>query len=302
MKRSKLWIIVAAALSAMPLACQSGADASAGEEAPAAAAPAKQTGQDKGSGELDASGRAAIPTQRKLIQNAELHVQVDNYAAARHQIDKMLADHGGHVAGAQVHHDDGRVSRAELVLRVPSNKLGDFLAAAAGEGKVLHEKLDTQDITDGYYDLKSRLANAQRLEQRLLAIMSEQTRSMSDLLAVEKELARVREQIEGFEGKLRLWDNQVALSTVRLSLLTKRVYTATAPPTFSERVGDTLGASWSALGTFGRGLVLLLTAMLPWLLPFALVGLCLRAVILKIRDSRRSSDDSASPAPCHNTR
>ena len=226
---------------------------------------------------------------RKLIQNAELHVEVAAYRESRRRLDELLASVGGFVADAQIEHRDGEVSRATLTLRVPSDKLAVFLDEAAGNGKVLHERLSSQDITDGYYDIQARLTNAKRLEARLLEILGGQASSMKDLLEVERELARVREEIERHEGRIRLWDQQVALSTVQLQLVTKQTYLATAPATLGERMRDTLGGSFGALLGFGKGLLLFVTAMVPWMLPLALLAFGIRAIVRRIPRKRPPS-------------
>ncbi|MEQ9323859.1 MAG: DUF4349 domain-containing protein [Polyangiaceae bacterium] len=269
---------------ALPLAgCRDAGDsAMPSNEGPPPAASAAPTatlasGEADALTQVDLAGEQAA-VDRKLIQNAELHLEVDNYEKARRALDAELGSLGGFVANAEVQHRDGDVSHAKLTLRIPSDKLHGFLGTAAGQGKVMHENLRTQDITDGYYDLQARLDNARKLETRLLALMTEKAHGMKELLELEREIARVREQIERHEGKLRLWDKQVAMSTVELSLFTKQVYTAAAPPTLSEKMGDTLGSSWGALVALGHGLLLLGTLLVPWLFPLALIALAVRAV------------------------
>ncbi len=233
------------------------------------------------------------PVTRKLIQTAELHVKVKNYAAARTAIESDLADFGGFIADARVDHHDGQVSSATMTVRVPSANLADFLAGAAGRGDILHESLSSKDITAGYYDSKARLKNAQRLETRLLALLDDKGDSVTSLLEVERELARVRGQIEGIEGKLRLWDSQVALSTVELRIVTEQVYAVTQPPTVGERIAGVFGGSWTAMKAFGMGLLLFLVALVPWLLPLSLVGFAIRTLI-KRWQARRAA--AAPPA------
>lgn len=284
---SKIILPTLIALS-LPLAGCALAD----EAAPVSAAPGPQAAATAApTAEMDQLEQSDLAgerknVQRKLIQNAELQVEVDNYEKARRELDAELSRVGGYVANADVQHQDGAVSQARLTLRIPSDELHDFLASAAGQGKVLHENLKTEDITDGYYDLQARLDNARRLEKRLLGLMTEKAHGMKDLLEVEREVARVREEIERHEGKLRLWDKQVAMSTVELSLFTRQIYFAAAPPTLGEKVESTLGESFGALVSLGQGLILLATLLLPWLLPLALVGLLVRAIIRRIRGRR----------------
>jgi hypothetical protein len=301
----------AALLLSLPLAgCGRLADREVDASPAQVAAPAPSVGQDDGMA-ASAAGETAAPAERKLIQTAELHVEVASYEGARRRLDALLSEHHGYVANATVSHADGSVSRAELTLRVPADQLSAFLTATAGEGTVLHENLQSEDITDGYYDLKARLDNARRLEARLLTLMDNKAESMKSLLEVEREVARVREEIERHEGKMRLWDKQVALSTVRLSLFTKHVYVAAAPPvppTLGEQIGDTFGGSYRALVAVAKGLLLLATALLPWLVPLALVGWALLGAVRAMGKRKRRSlapplgpslDARAEPEPAH---
>src|SRR5437899_6442856 len=59
------------------------------------------------------------------------------------------------------------------------------------------------------------------MEQRLIDMLKTKTGKVADLLQVEKELARVREDIEKMQGELKFWDSQVQFATVTISLAEK---------------------------------------------------------------------------------
>ncbi len=241
----------------------------------------------------DSRNKGDAAVVRKLIQTAELHVEVSSYASARGEIEKNLSELGGFIADVSVQHSEGSVSHADLVVRVPSDKLDDFLAGTAGHGDVVHETVRSKDITEGYYDVKARLKNAKRLEARLLSLLDERADNVTSLLEVERELARVRGQVEGFEGKIRLWDNQVNLSTVKLRLVTRQVYAASEPKTLGGELGETLGSSLEALQGFGLGLLFFAVALVPWLIPMGLLFYALRAMFRWMK--RRRADRRATP-------
>jgi len=252
------------------------------------AAPTEQDGRD-----------GAARDQRKIIQNAEVRLEVDSYASARRELDALLASHGGYVADVTVEHVDGNVSRAQLVLRVPNERLASFLSETAGAGEVLHEQLRSQDITDQYVDLESRLRNAKRLESRLIELVGGNTDTVADLLAVERELARVRGEIEQMEGQKRLWDKQVDLSTVNVDMIARRVYASAPPKSLVERVESIFDGSVSSLLSVARGALLLMVALVPWLLPLLLLAWTVRRVARLVR-SRRAPPASpyvVSPTP-----
>lgn len=227
-------------------------------------------------------GQAQPAQGRKLIQTAQLHVEVGDYGAARKRLDTLLASYGGFVADARIDHNDGEVSHASLTLRVPSDKLSIFLNEAAGEGKVIQEQLSAQDITDAYVDTSARLKNARHLETRLQELLATKTSGVKDLLEVERELARVRGEIERYEAQIRSWDERVSMSTIELQLTTRQVYAAAPPKTFGDRIKATFGGSWQALANFGRAAVLIAVALVPWALPLALMGFALRALVRRL--------------------
>ncbi|MEM1032711.1 MAG: DUF4349 domain-containing protein [Myxococcota bacterium] len=227
-----------------------------------------------------------VVAPRKLIQTAELAVEVDDYRATRRRLDTLLASFGGFVADAQIDHHEGEVSRARLVLRVPSDRLATFLHEASGEGEVLREQLNAEDVTDAYVDTAARRKNARHLEARLQELVASQTSGVKDLLEVERELARVRGEIERYDAQIRSWDERVAMSTVTLELTTRRVYVAAAAPTFTEDARSQLASSWRALAGFGRGTALVAIAFLPWALPLAAFAWLMRAGVRRVRRAR----------------
>jgi hypothetical protein len=199
------------------------------------------------------------------VREGALSIEVDSVDVFRARMEQEVSALGGHIADASVEHADGKTSSGKFTLRLPQDKLDAFAAKCRAWGVVTQEDLRTKEITAEYYDEAARLTNARKLEQRLLSLMSGQANNVKDLLEVERELARVREQIETFEGHIRLYDNQVALSTLVLNVMTKERFVAAAPPSFLAQAGGTLSSSAQALKQVGRGLTLALVALLPWL-------------------------------------
>jgi hypothetical protein len=204
--------------------------------------------------------------EHKLIRTGTLRLQVDAYDPARDHAEAIVRAAGGYIASVQVDHQEGRVSSATLIVRVPSAAWPDVLARLRGEGQVLAEAVSAEDITEQYVDLEARLANARTLETRLLEMASTKTGTVADLLQVEEQLSRVRGEIEEMEGRLRLWDHQVAFSALTLALTTRAPEIAAAPATgFGGRARAQLGHSIASLRELGEGILLGGVAIAPWL-------------------------------------
>ncbi len=227
-----------------------------------------KTGQGMGGGE----GGQQTVSPRKIIRDGEIRMVVKTYASARKQIEDLVRKSGGFISKSEVRHSLGQVSSATIVLRVPTGRFDGLVAKVLHLGVVEHESISSKDITEAYYDLKARLSNAKKLEARFLDLLAKKADKVTDLLVVEKELARVREKIERFEGKLRLYDNLVNLSTLTINLSIRQKYTPTTPRSFGDDAGDTLSGSMDAMKKLGRGLVLMLVALLPWLIPMGLIA------------------------------
>jgi hypothetical protein len=125
--------------------------------------------------------------------------------------------------------------------------------------------------------VQARVANHRRLEERLVDLLDERTGDLDDVLAVERELARVREAIERQEGRLRYLSDRVALST-----LTVTVHEPT--PLVAAYRGDNV--ILNAFGTAWRNFVLVvatLIAALGVVLPLGIVVTLGWLVVHRIR-------------------
>jgi len=212
---------------------------------------------------VSAAGGAS--RERQLVRTAELQLEVKDYAPARAQLDAELQRAGGYVAQASVEHADGTVTSASLELRIPAAELDAFLAALARLGTVLDEQLHSSEISDDYYDVSARLSTARQLEQRLLDFARVKTSDVKDLLEVERELTRVRENIETLQGRLQRYDHDVALSALSLRIVSRERASVGAPLGLGAQLRHSLGESAHALLGTGRATLLLLAVLMPWL-------------------------------------
>ena len=182
------------------------------------AAKAARTNQ----GENPAVPASVTPADsRKLIRNAQLELQVANYEATVVRLTTIASEEKGFVATqSSAKLPNGKLQGTVVVKVVPEN-LDRFLEKARSLGELKNETLGTEDVTKAYFDTDARLRNAKRMEERLLQMLDKNTGKVSDLLQVEKELARVREQIEQMQGELKYYDALVQYATVTISLAEK---------------------------------------------------------------------------------
>jgi predicted small lipoprotein YifL len=215
---------------------------------------------------------------RKVIRTGHVDLVVTSYDDARAKLEALVKAAGGYVDATNVTRRTDQISDAQITIRLPKDAFGSMLPKLREIGEVVSESTNASDITDQYVDISARLASARTLEKRLLELASEKTGNIDQVLSVERELARVRGEIEGYEGHLRQWNDQIEMSTLSLSLQTKRPEIAAAPAhqaTLGERTSGAWADSISALRELGSSIVIGSIAILPWLvlaIPGAVFG------------------------------
>jgi hypothetical protein len=243
---------------------------------------------------------------RKIVRTGHIDLVVKTYDSTRDQIDAIVKAAGGFIDSTRVSRSEGEVSSAVIVVRVPATGFGDLLPKLRALGDIQQESTDAADITAEYVDTSARLSSARALEKRLIELAATRTGTVAEVLEVERELARVRGEIEQLEGQMRVWNDQVSLSTLTITLATKQPeIAATAEPGFDQRISTAWHDSISAMRTAAQGLSIALIALLPWLpllLPALFFGI--RALRRRIRLPRAvvympSSYPVAAPPPDH---
>jgi Domain of unknown function (DUF4349) len=218
-----------------------------------------------------------LPASLKLIRTAALVVEVPDFRAAVEQATRAVASLGGYVSDRQSSEDGAGRERGQVTLRVPSGKFDGALSALKTLGRVTSEGVQTQDVTRAYADLETRLAVKREAAARLREILRRQTGKVSEVLEVEREIARVVEDIEQAEGERRYLEHQVSLSAITLSL---HEPDALVHPGFLDPVLAALRQSLRILGESLGSMIELLAGLLPWL---AAVYLSFRLVRWRLR-------------------
>ena len=183
------------------------------------------------SSEAEAMNYAAEPSSaetptpalanRKLIRNATVELEIVSFDDAVQKITAFANEDRGYVATTNSQKQANGKLRGQVIVKVLPENLDRLLQKLRGLGELKNQTLGTEDVTKAYFDTDARLKNAHVMEQRLIDMLNTKTGKVSDLLQVEKELGRVREEIEKMQGDLKYWDSQVQFATVTISLAEK---------------------------------------------------------------------------------
>ena len=250
---------------------------------------------------------AEVPAdQRFIIRTVGVRVQVDDVEDAVESVRTEVERIGGIVTGLQVSTDedipvyrydaggslaDGAPLKGYVTVRVPVDALPGFLETVDELGTVLRQSSDESDVTQEHIDLSARLGNLNSQEERLREFF-DRAENVEEMLEIERELGRVRGEIESLTARIAYLERQSAMATVTIEL-------AGIPSVIRPQ-----GSDWGfvrAITTGVRGFVNTINAMIivaMSLLPLAVIGVVVWLVIRAVLRARRKRREVAEgPAP-----
>ncbi len=215
---------------------------------------------------------------RKIIRTLSLELLTNKFEEHLALIEKDTQTAGGYVQNSYVYGtkpeaagDPGR--SANFTLRIPVKQVDAFVSAAANYGTLISQNEDTEDVTDNYFDIETRLEVNRTTLERLKSILVK-TNNLSDIIELEREIARVTVEIEDLTTRLRKYDGLIEYATVNIMLQEERMAIGPAAKTpFGRRVSEGFTETLSDVGNFLENLAVFLIAGLPVILPIALIAL-----------------------------
>ena len=227
-----------------------GADLSGGSPAPAEELSAR--------GPTLEGTSASADEGRKIIETASIDLEVADPEASSATVHRLAGHYGGYISAEQTYREfTGGPAFSTLQVRVAADQLDAFIEALEAEAlDVRSLSTQSQDISEAYSDLEAQLRNLTAYEDELRLLLADVRErpdaKPNDLLNVFENIRQVRGEIEQLQGRQRLYDSQVALATVSVTL------------TPSEALEPIAKEGWDA-GTIFRGALRGLVAALQWL-------------------------------------
>lgn len=179
-------------------------------------APARTPARTSDMPAAAATASEAAPSM--LIRTGSASIEVERLDPAIIKVRQLATQLGGYIANSSITGGRDQVRSATLEMKIPAARYDQAIGALGGIGKVESVNTNVEDVGEEYVDLNARVTNAKRLEERLVTLLATRTGKLEDVLAVERELARVREEIERFEGRVRFLRTRAAMSTVSITV------------------------------------------------------------------------------------
>ena len=188
--------------------------------APAAAGvpgPSGSPGPDSGGvaiPDLDQIRAQLVTQQRIIVRTVDMTLVVDDIQGAIDSVAQVAVESDGWVVSS----DRSLKHQGSVSVRVPSNLLDDVIGQIRGlADEVEMEVTSSQDVTDEYVDLRSRLTNQEATEEALLKLFGRADR-VEDALDVQEQVSAVQQTIERLKGRIKLLEETAAFSLITVFL------------------------------------------------------------------------------------
>jgi hypothetical protein len=241
----------------------------------AAGAP-EQSDQGLSKGDVATDGKVAAPqaqptVTRAIIKTGSLSVEAPDVNAKRQEAIGIATALRGEVASEDTGSDsDGRITRANLVLKVPTASYETAIQRLSALGKRTAIHQESSDVTEEVVDVESRISSQRASLQRMRTLLTK-ANTIGEIVSVETELTRREADLEALLAKQKALSDQTELATLTLTLAEP----GKAPPVDKKDRGFLAGlqAGWDAFTATFFALATALGAVLPFLIALALIGI-----------------------------
>lgn len=239
-----------------------------------------------------------ILSQRKVIRNANLSIEVDDFYSAYTNLQAMI-NGIGYVSETNIHRDfytyeNQRRSRVtgEITVRVAANRFDDVLNGVKGLGEVIDDRIYSNDVTDQYFDTEGRL-KVLKIEYDYLEEYMRTLTKPEDIFKTRSRMTELQTEIERLTGTLNKWNDLVELSTIYIEMTEKYPdeIEKSRTNTYWDRVKDAFSRSITGVVDALGNLLIFIIEAVPVLVLLAVAGwICYKVVkrIIKNVNGRKT--------------
>lgn len=202
---------------------------------------------------------------RKIILTYKYEIETKDLDQSVQAIEKAVDEAGGYYEKSYIDGNTKNGGYANYVLRIPTNKLDSFIDGVGTFGNIVSQSQNGQDVTSQYYDIESHLTSLKIQQERILELLK-QANSLDDILKLETELTKVRNNIEKLTTNLKKYDSLIDYTTVNITVDQVLDYTDN-----SENFGNTIIETFGKSFSFALEMLKMAIIVLIWMLPYIII-------------------------------
>jgi hypothetical protein len=160
----------------------------------------------------------AVPAGPAIARVASLRITTADFDAARAGAERVVSAAGGWFRQINVAVPRGQPRTMKAVVLVPDARLSDVMSGLKALGSLFDESTQAEDVTEQVVDVQARLLNARNTERRVAELLRTRTAKLTDVLEAEREVSRIREEIERLDAQRQTLERRVAHATLNLEV------------------------------------------------------------------------------------
>jgi len=236
----------------------------------------------------DSIGFPTLPTiGDRIIKTATLSLKVkDGFSKTYDKTVKLANTFGGQVVASNLSSDNGNYA-GTITIKVPSESFEKLISDLKELGKVNSIDIVSQDVSEEYVDLESRLKHLRAQEDVMLTLMAK-AESISDSIAVQSQLSVIQQQIEQATGRLNFLKNRTDLSTVQIMINDPAPISMTPVDKwgFSAALERAAHAAFNTINGF--------IVFMGYVLPLALIGSIFYVIINLVKRNQKARESAVT--------
>ena len=208
-------------------------------------------------------------SQDKIIYTYNYSVETKEFDNFMDMVDDRISEYGGYTESADINGNEalGQYRYANLVIRVPSDRIRDFLDMVSTNSNVTYSHKSSDNVTLQYVDLQSHI-KALKVEQESLMNLLAKAETVEDIISLQSQLTQVRYEIESYESQLRTFDNKIDYTTLYLDVSEVKRETTVEKLTYGQEIitglSDTFYEIGQGLRSFSIWFIVNLPNMVIW--------------------------------------
>jgi len=244
MKKYWIWALVAAMLGMTGCGARVAEEAAVDKgimpsTAPGSGASFSEVNQDAAAGDITPM----------IVYNGSLELVVSDALQAQEDVQRVIEGVNGYVVSSESYRYEQGLITVNMRVRVPAEKFHEVMAQLRNLAlEVNHDSTSSEDVTQEYVDLESKLRALEAKAARLEELMKE-AEDTEAVLAVYRELSATQQEIEQVKGRMQYLERSSAMATISVTL---------TPDELSRPVEV---AGWRPQGTAKRAVEALLNTL-----------------------------------------
>lgn len=226
--------------------------------------------------------RLNIPDfNEKIIRTANLELQVKKgrFDYSYERAVAVARDTAGYVSQSKSLATGNNIASGEMVMRIPARDFDAVILRLKRLGKVKSLDISSEDVSEEYVDLKSRLKHWRSQEVVMLDLMGK-AKSISESITIQNSLSQIQMEIERISGRLKFLEDRTSYATIRLFMAEPQVVVRADKWGLESAVRNAVHASARIVGS----LIVLVGYLLPLVL-LAGIGYALYQSIWNLRSN-----------------